>query len=247
MPSVRAALRALIPFALHALARDVDAATGLLLRSSLDLPDFVRQALRLVDPVAALGHVALWTLGGAVFWTALAFLRASRDGASFATALEAVSEGFAPLYLRPALTLLALASLTLQPSYPYAFTLPVALTQDLGVAQDAAALAVLVAAHAPRLRLPAPGAASLGLIIFVVYALLTPSWARHWDGHPGNEPKTLRMAVAIGHGLTLDVEGVSAAMEALPVRGLGGSVRAAAAAVVGESARMLGALAHGPR
>jgi hypothetical protein len=247
VPSVRAALRALIPFALHALARDVDAATGLLLRSSLDLPDFVRQALRLVDPGAALGHVALWTLGGAVLWTALAFLRAPRDGASFATALEAVSGGFAPLYLRPVLTLLALASLALQPSYPYAFTLPVALTQDLGVAQDAAALAVLVAAHAPRLRLPAPGAASLGLIVFVVYALLTPSWARHWDGHPGNEPKTLRMAVAIGHGLTLDVEGVSAAMEALPVRGLGASVSAAAAAVAKESARMLAALAHGPR
>src|SRR2546429_247483 len=85
-------------------------------------------------------------------------------------------------------------------------------------------------------RWPAPGAAALGLIAFIVYALLTPSSARHWDGHPGNEPKTLRMAVAIGHGLTLDVEGVSAAMEALPVRGLGGSVRAAAAAVAVESA-----------
>jgi len=36
-------------------------------------------------------------------------------------------------------------------------------------------------------------------------------------------------------------------MEALPVRGLGGSVRAAAAAVAVESARMLAALAHGPR
>ena len=247
MPSPRAAVRALIPFALHALARDVDAAAGLLLRSSLDLPDFVRQALRLVDPAASLRHVALWTVGGAVLWAALAFLRASREGGSFATALDPVSRGFAPLYLRPALTLLALVSLAPQPSYPYAFTLPVALGQDLGVAQDAATLAVLVAAHAPRLRLPAPGAGALGLIAFIVYALLTPSSARHWDGHPGNEPKTLRMAVAIGHGLTLDVEGVSAAMEALPVRGLGGSVRAAAAAVAVESARMLAALAHGPR
>jgi hypothetical protein len=245
--SVRAAARALIPFALHALARDVDAAVGVLLRSSLDLPDFVPQALRLVDPAASLGHVALWTVGGAVLWAGLAFLRTPRERGSFAIALEAVSRGFAPLYLRPALTVLALASLALQPSYPYAFTLPVALTQDLGIAQDAAALAVLVAAHAPRRRLPAPGAAPLGLIAFVVYALLTPSWARHWDGHPGNEPKTLRMAVAIGHGLTLDVEGVSAAMEALPVRGVGGSVRDAAAAVAGESARMLAALAHGPR
>lgn len=247
VPSVRAAVRALIPFALHALARDVDTAVGLLLRSSLDLPDFVRQALRLVDPAASLGHVALWTVGGAVLWAALALLRAPHEGGSFAMAVEPVSRGFAPLYLRPALTLLALLSMALQPSYPYAFTLPVALTQDLGVAQDAATLAVLVAAHAPPLRLPAPGAAPLGLIAFIVYALLAPSWARHWDGHPGNEPKTLRMAVAIGHGLTLDVEGVSAAMEALPVRGLGGSVRAAAAAVAGESARLLAALAHGPR
>src|SRR5439155_1542478 len=187
--------------------------------------------LRLVDTAASLRHVALWTVGGAVLWAGLAFLRASREGGSFATALDPVSRGFAPLYLRPALTLLALVSLAPQPSYPYAFTLPVALGQDLGVAQDAATLAVLVAAHAPRLRLPAPGAGALGLIAFIVYALLTPSSARHWDGHPGNEPKTLRMAVAIGHGLTLDVEGVSAAMEALPVRGLGGSVRVAAALV----------------
>ena len=110
----------------------MDAAAGLLLRSSLDLPDFVRQALRLVDPAASLRHVALWTVGGAVLWAALAFLRASREGGSFATALDPVSRGFAPLYLRPALTLLALVSLALQPSYPYAFTLPVALGQDLG-------------------------------------------------------------------------------------------------------------------
>ena len=247
MPSPRAALRALIPFALHALARDVDAATGLLLRSSLDLPDFVRQALRLVDPAAALGHVALWTLGGIVLWTALAFLRAPRDGASFAMALEAVSGGFAPLYLRPAFTLLALASLALQPSYPYGITLPVALTQDLGVAQDAAVLACLVAGHAPRPRWPAPGAASLGLVAFIAYALMTPPWARQWDGHPGNEPKTLRMAVALGHGLTLDVEGVSAAMEALPTRSLADSARGAISTAARESAGMLSALAHGPR
>lgn len=247
VPSARAALRALLPFALHAVAREVDAATGLLLRSSLDLPDFLAQALHLVDPVAALGHVALWTVAGTVVWVALAGGRARREGTGFAAALEAASGGFAALYLRPTLTLLALASLAVQPSYPYAFTLPVALTQDLAVAQDAAALAALVAAHAPRLRLPAPGAASLGLIAFVVYALLTPASARRWDGHPGNEPKTLRMAVALGHGLTLDVEGVSAAMEALPTRGLGASVRDAAAAAAGESARMIAALASGPR
>jgi hypothetical protein len=247
VPSTRAAVRALIPFALHALARDVDGAVGLLLRSSLDLPGFVRQALRLVDPLAAVGHAALWTAGGAGLWAGLALLRSRREGTSFVTSLEATSEGFAPLYLRVALTLLALVSLALQPSYPYGFTLPVALTQDLAVAQDAAALAALLAAHVPPLRFPAPGAASLGLIAFIAYALLTPPWARRWDGHPGNEPKTLRMAVALGHGLTLDVEGVSAAMEALPTRGVLASARAAAATLVGESARMIAAMARGPR
>jgi hypothetical protein len=247
VPSPRAALRALLPFALHALAREVDAAVGLLLRTSLDLPDFVAQALRLVDPAAALGRVAAWIAAGAGLWAVLALLRSRRDGTLLAAALDASSAGFAPLYLRPALSLLALASLAVQPAYPYAFTLPVALTQDLSVAQDAAALAALVALHAPRPRLPAPGAASLGLIAFILYALMTPSWARHWDGHPGNEPKTLRMAVALGHGLTLDVEGVSAAMEALPTRSVAASVRAAAAALAGESARMLAALARGPR
>ena len=247
VPSARALLRLLLPFALHAVARDVDAAVGLLLRSSLELPDFVRQALRLVDPAATLAHVALWTAGAAALWALLALLHSRPAGASLADSLEAASGGFAPLYLRPFLTLLALVSLALVPSYPYAFTLPVALTQDLAVAQDAAALAALTAAHAPRLRLPAPGAASLGLIAFITYALLTPSPARRWDGHPGNEPKTLRMAVALGHGLTLDVEGVSAAMEALPTQGLARSARAAAAAVARESARMIAALAHGPR
>jgi hypothetical protein len=247
VPSPRAALRALLPFALHALAREVDAAVGLLLRTSLDLPDFVAQALRLVDPAAALGRVAAWMAAGAGLWAVLALLRSRRDGTSLAAALDASSAGFAALYLRPVLSLLALASLAVQPAYPYAFTLPVALTQDLGVAQDAAALAALVALHAPRPRLPAPGAASLGLIAFIAYALMTPSWARHWDGHPGNEPKTLRMAVALGHGLTLDVEGVSAAMEALPTRSVAASVRGAAVALAAESARMLAALARGPR
>jgi len=247
VPSARATLRALLPFALHGLAREVDAAAGLLLRTSLDLPDFVAQALRLVDPATTLGRIAVWVAAGAGLWAVLAVLRSRRDGTLLAAALEASSSGFAPLYLRPALTLLALASLAVQPAYPYGFTLPVALTQDLGVAQDAAALAALVALHAPRPRLPAPGAASLGLIAFIAYALMTPSWARHWDGHPGNEPKTLRMAVALGHGLTLDVEGVSAAMEALPTRSVAASVRDAAAALAGESARMLAALARGPR
>ncbi len=47
------------------------------------------------------------------------------------------------------------------------------------------------------------------LASFLAYALLTPEWARQWDGHPGNEPKYLRMAVALGHDLTLDAEGVT--------------------------------------
>ena len=48
-------------------------------------------------------------------------------------------------------------------------------------------------------------------LAFVAYALLSPPWAYRWEAHPGNEPKTLRMAVALGHWMSLDVEPVSAA------------------------------------
>jgi hypothetical protein len=247
VPSARTVLRALLPFALHGLAREVDGAVGLLLHTSLDLPDFVPQALRLVDPGVAAVRVAAWTAAGAGAWMLLSLFESRRDGSRVRAALETSAAGFGALYLRPALTLLALASLAVRPAYPYGFTLAVALTQDLGRAQDAAALAALLAARCPRVRWPAPGPASLGLVAFIAYALLTPGWARHWDGHPGNEPKTLRMAVALGLGLTLDVEGVSAAMEALPARGLAASARDALATMTGESGRMLSALARGPR
>src|SRR6185436_20424986 len=105
-------------------------------------------------------------------------------------------------------------------TYPYGFTLPVALTQDWSVAQDAAVLAALVAGYGPAFRLPAPRASGIFFMSFLAYAVLAPPWAREWDGHPGNEPKTLRMAVALGHGLTLDVEGVTGPMERLQTRPL---------------------------
>ena len=46
----RALLMVLVPLALQGLAREVDHAVSVLLRSTLDLPDFVPQALSLVDP-----------------------------------------------------------------------------------------------------------------------------------------------------------------------------------------------------
>ena len=87
----------------------------------------------------------------------------------------------------------------------------------------------------PRLRLPAPGALSIAFMAFVVYALITPESARRWEGHPGNEPKTLRMAVALGHGLGLDVEGVYAGMEGLTPRPVVAAVRDAVAGLTRES------------
>jgi len=212
--------KVLLPFALHGLAREVDAAVGLLLHTSLDLPDFVLQAFRLMGPARVLVSVSCWAAGGAAVWGLLAVARSRRDRVGLAAALDAEAGGFGPLYLRPALTALALVALAARPTYPYGFTLPVALTQDWSVAQDAAVLAALLAARLPAFRLPAPSAAALFFLSFLSYALLSPSWAREWDGHPGNEPKTLRMAVALGHGLTLDVEGVTGPMERLQTRPL---------------------------
>jgi hypothetical protein len=242
----RDALRALLPFALHGLARDVDAAVGVLLHTTLDLPGFTWHALALLDPARTAARVSLWVLGGSILWLSLAAWRARRERATLRDSLSIEAELFAPLALRPALTVLALLSLAVQPTYPYGFTLPVALTQDWGLAQDAAAAAVLLASHASLWpRLPAPSPREVGFLAFLAYALLTPTWARHWDGHPGNEPKTLRMAVAVGHGLTLDVEGVSASMEELTPRPLAAALPEAAGTLIRESLRLVAAVLDG--
>src|SRR6476620_3970679 len=186
-------LRAIAPFALYALARDVDAALGILLHSTLDLPDFVGRALSLLDPADLARHTSISVAIGLVVWLLLSLIRSHSSPASFADALAETAPSFAVLLLRPLLTVLALGSLALQPTYPYAFTLPVALGQDLSIAVDATILAALLAAHLPGPRLPAPGGRSIAFVAFVAYALLTPDSARRWEDHPGNEPKTLRM------------------------------------------------------
>jgi hypothetical protein len=234
-----------LPFALHGLAREVDGAVGTLLHTSLDLPGFVPQAVSLLDLRQALLSVLAWSAGGVVVWFLLALLGARRRSGGMAAVLEAEAAGFGPLYLRPVLTVLALAALAVRPTYPYGFTLPVALTQDWAVAQDAAAVAALVAARLPAIRLPAPGAGGIFFVSFLAYGLLSPPWARDWDGHPGNEPKTLRMAVALGHGLTLDVEGVSGPMERLSTRPVLVAARDAVGGTAREAARMESAMLHG--
>ena len=233
-------------FTLHGLAREVDRAVGLLLHTTLDLPGFVVHALGLLDPASVGRHVALWVSGGLAVASLLAYARAGVDGRPFALAFADESRAFRPLLLRPVLTVLALASLAVQPTWPYGFTLPVALTQDWAPAQDVAVLAALVAARWRPLAWPAPGAVSFAFLTFLGYGLVTPPWAWHWDNHPGNEPKTLRMAVAIGHRMSLDVGPVSGPMEELPVRGLPSAVATAARTLGGESAEMVRALTRGP-
>jgi hypothetical protein len=238
----RTLARALVPLLLHALAREVDRAVGVLLHTTLELPDFVGQALRLVDPAQALRGVVLWLLGGAGVATVLAWLVRRRETKAWPEALEAVAPAALPLLLRPALTLAALLSLAVSPTYPYGFTLPVALTQDWGVAQDAFALAAALALVARVPRLPAPAPGELFFASFLAYALMVPAWARSWDGHPGNEPKYLRMALAVGHRLSLDVDGIDAAMEELPVEPLAAALPRALVRLTNESLAMLRSL-----
>jgi hypothetical protein len=240
-------LFALLPFALHGLAREVDAAMGLLLRASTPPTSFVAEVLRVLASFGAsvAGRVALWTAAGALLWLALAVLRAREEGHGLSAALGREAASFAPLYLRPLVSLLALVSLAQRPSFPYAFTLPVALSQDWALGQDLATLATLLALRFPAVRLPPPRPAAIFLMSFLAYALITPESARQWEGHPGNEPKYLRMAVAIGHELTLDAEGVSAPMEELEPRPLLEAAGSALGVLGRDSSQMLGALAGG--
>jgi hypothetical protein len=243
----RTVLAALAPFVLHGLAREVDRALGLVLRSELEPRGLMAEVARAMgaEGAAAAERVAAWTVGGAAVWLALALWRARSEGATWREALGREADTFAPLYLRPALTLVSLAAVALRPTYPYGFTLPVALTQDWAIGQDAAALGTILALRLPAPRVPAPGAGGVFFVSFLACALLTPVRALRWEGHPGNEPKYLRQAVAIGQALTFDAEGVSDAMERLQPKPLIEAVPGAAAAAGRESWRMAGALARG--
>jgi hypothetical protein len=247
VPRSRAAAQALLPFALHGLARLIDAQVGLLLHSSLPL-SYPREVLKRLggDPGSVAATLALWLAVGAAVWVSVSVVRARSEGWGWAQALAAEAGSFALLYVRPAITALALLSLAIRPTFPYAFTLPVALTQDWGPAQDALAAGWFVAARLRAPRLPVPSAAAVFLLSFVAYALVTPEWARQWEGHPGNEPKYLRQGVALGHELSFDASGVSAPMEDLEPLPLRAGLRRGAATIVGETARMMTALASGP-
>ncbi len=152
MARPRTVLLALLPFALHALAREVDRALGLLLRAELPPAGLLRELARALyaEGGAAPARVLLWVVAGLLAWLLLGAWRARVERTSLAPALATAARGFAPLYLRPAITLLALGAFAWRPAYPYGFTLPVALTQDWGVGQDLAALAALLALHLPR-------------------------------------------------------------------------------------------------
>jgi hypothetical protein len=244
---VGSALLALAPVLLYALAREADRGLGLVLRAEIEPDGLLAEVGRSMaaDGAAAAWRVALWVVGGAAVWIVLAGWRRHREGTPWAAALAAEAPVFRVLLLRPAMTIVALLSVARSTSYPYAFTLPVALTQDWGVAQDGAVLAALVASRLPAFRLPAPRAAEVFALSFLAYAVLVPDWAWRWDGHPGNEPKYMRQAVALGHGLTFDAAGVSAAMEDLPTRPLSETAAAAAGTFLRESWAMLGALGRG--
>ena len=241
----RTALLALAPVLLHALAREADRGLGLVLRAEVEPDGLLAEVGRAMgaEAAGAAVRVALWLVAGVAAWLALAGWRRRRDGTAWPQALASETPVLALLLLRPAVTLVALLSVAVRASYPYGFTLPVALTQDWAVAQDVAVLAALVAWRLPAVRFPAPRAGEVFALAFLAYALLVPDWAWRWEGHPGNEPKYLRQAVALGHGLTFDAEGVSAAMEDLPTRPLSESVAAAAGTLGRESWSMAVALA----
>ena len=77
MPHPRKVVLALLPFALHGLAREVDVALGLLLRASIPPESFVAEVARVLAASGAgvVVRIALWIAAGALAWLGLAVLR----------------------------------------------------------------------------------------------------------------------------------------------------------------------------
>lgn len=237
---------AIAPFLAQALARELDRALGLVLRAEAEPAGLVIEVGRalLADAAGAAARLGFWMAAWAALSLALAWWRRRAANAG------APGRGLAklvlwPLLLRPAVTLLALVSVALQPAFPYAFTLPVALTQDWGIAQDLLALAALAAAYCPVPRFAAPRTFEVFGLCVLAYAALVPEWAWQWESHPGNEPKTLRQAVALGHWLSFDAEPVTGPMEGLATRPLRDSLASSAARLAREVPAMLAAVARG--
>jgi hypothetical protein len=237
-------LLALVFFLLHAAAREADQALGALLHTSRDVPSLLFHLPQAFAPGAVV-RIAAWLAAGVLAASWVAWVEAERPAAA-----RGVAAAFAPLLLRCVITVLALASVALRPRYPYACTLPVALTQDLGPAQDAASLAAFLAARPwasfaflGKLRAPSPR--TLGVVAFLLFAAFVPPSMRRYDGHTGNEPKTLRMAVTLGLRGSLDVEGIDQPMEQIAARPLAANLRTAAASLGRETPAMLRAALPG--
>ena len=247
MSRARAVPLAITAILLHAVAREADRGLCLLLRAQVEPLGLLRELGRAcaADGAGAALRLGAWTAAGLALWLALAARRSRRERASLASGLVAEAPALAPLLLKPALSLLAVLAVAARASWPYGFTLPVALTQDWAIGVDLAILGALAASCLAAPRWPAPRAGEVLLLAFLGYAALVPEWAWRWEGHPGNEPKYLRQAVALGQLGSFDAEGVRAAMEELPVRPLGETLTAAAATFARESAAMVSAVARG--
>jgi hypothetical protein len=234
--------RVVVAFAWHAFAREVDRALGIVLRAEAPPDGLLGEVGRALAAAGdgTLTRIGLWVVAGV--FAVVAWGGKSRGGDNRASGLILLAT---PLLLRPLVTVIALLSVAIQPIYPYGITLPIALTQDWGIAQDALALAAVIAALMPVPRFAAPRPIEVFALCLLVYSALVPHWAWHWDSHPGNEPKTLRQAVALGHWLTFDAEPVTGPMETLGTRGLGESLVVGAGTLASESAAMLGAVARG--
>ncbi len=159
---------ALLPFLLHGLAREVDRGLGLVLRAEMEPAGLLGRG-RSGDGrrrPAATGRIVAW-VGSAASWSGWAWAGGAPGGRERRSPrpCRARPPTFAPLFLRPALTLLALASVALRAVLSLRrsrcrWRSP----RTSGSAQDAAALAALAGAlRLPPVRIPAPGARAVFL------------------------------------------------------------------------------------
>ena len=248
-------------FALYGLTRYLDGLIRIFLRQETgeSLASAVARNWRTAE---VLGQISSHVAFGLCLWVGIVLFLAWFLKTPLDELARPVARGFTPLLLSGALTALATLSLSLSPYFPYGLNLALTICYEgafstllvwglVGICTVQGVVRSL--GPLPRLTL-SPGAHRVGLVVggWVVvigataaFAAVTPSWIWKDGAGQGNMFKYVRMAAALAHSGSLNIEKSEGASENATFTGFISRLPHMARSTVGEAAGLTKAVLSG--